>query len=63
MGQVKFGEIEVYVLAGRKRHDHIVSELAIRFNGETRLVTHYWFTGWPDHGVPRDPHGLMQVCS
>ncbi len=25
-----------------------------------REVTHFWFTGWPDHGVPSSTHSLVE---
>ena len=61
VGQEYYGDIQVYVLCGRKRHEHVVTELGLHYQGETRCVTHYWFTGWPDHGVPSSPHGLMEL--
>lgn len=29
-----------------------VTKLELTHNGETRVIDHYWWIGWPDKGVP-----------
>lgn len=40
------------------RHDHSSNDK----NGTStrRLVEHWQYTDWPDHGAPRSPHGIVQ---
>ena len=26
----------------------------------SREVTHFWFTGWPDHGIPTSPQSVVE---
>ena len=28
---------------------------------ETRKVTHFWFTSWPDHNVPKKCHQVVSL--
>jgi len=40
---------------------YTLSKLRYETNGETRTVSHYWYTAWPDHGVPEDASGNMET--
>lgn len=35
------------------RKSFMVTRLKLTKGGESRDVFHFWFTSWPDHGVPR----------
>ena len=35
------------------------SELHVSVGSQARKVVHFWFTGWPDHGVPRNAEKEM----
>ena len=36
-----------------------VTKLRLKFNEDTRDLTHFWFLQWPDHGVPRKKDGSL----
>jgi receptor-type tyrosine-protein phosphatase R len=33
----------------------------LKFNNETRVVYHYWYTAWPDHNLPDNPNALIHL--
>jgi len=38
-----------------------VTTLTLSQAGISRSVKHFWFTEWPDHGVPRDAEGNLET--
>lgn len=32
--------------------DFVVTRINLSNGHETRQISHFWFTAWPDHGVP-----------
>lgn len=38
---------------------YVHSTLKVVCGKEARIVNHFWYTAWPDHGVPRTPSGLI----
>uniref|UniRef100_A0A915K8C0 protein-tyrosine-phosphatase n=1 Tax=Romanomermis culicivorax TaxID=13658 RepID=A0A915K8C0_ROMCU len=39
--------------------DYVCRKLTVRKNREERVVCHYQFITWPDHGVPADPASVL----
>ncbi len=52
-GECVYGDIAVAVLAGRRSGGHIESTFRVRRGEEERIVLHFWFDTWPDHGLPK----------
>ena len=59
-----YGNISVRVVDEKPGSEYIVTTLAARNlfsdeesteDSEERLITHYWFTSWPDFGAPVHP--------
>ena len=48
-----FLDIAVTLVASRACNGYTCNTLRVESRGDTRQVTHWWFTAWPDHGVPR----------
>eukprot|EP00051_Salpingoeca_urceolata_P029852 m.7489 g.7489 ORF g.7489 m.7489 type:complete len:438 (-) comp2950_c0_seq2:30-1343(-) len=59
-----FGPITVY---HEKREepteDYMVNTFHVTCNGETRIITHFHYVTWPDHGVPRSPVSVMRMLA
>eukprot|EP00729_Bicosta_minor_P011975 gene11974-35503_t len=51
-GDVNLGDINIAVLGGYRKNTYITSKIRLRRNGEERMIRHFWFDAWPDHGVP-----------
>lgn len=49
-----FEDITVTLLASSKKDGHIKNSLQLKHShsGETKDVAQFWYTNWPDHGVP-----------
>uniref|UniRef100_U3JJ93 Receptor-type tyrosine-protein phosphatase C n=1 Tax=Ficedula albicollis TaxID=59894 RepID=U3JJ93_FICAL len=63
-GTATYGDIIVKIHESKTCPDYVIQKLHIT-NGRERTagrdVTHIQFTGWPDHGVPEDPHLLLKL--
>jgi protein tyrosine phosphatase len=35
--------------------------LTVTYKGEERIIEHYQYHGWPDHGVPNNTKGLRTL--
>lgn len=51
-GDVDVADINIAVMGGYRKNTYITSKIRLRRNGEERMIRHYWFDSWPDHGVP-----------
>ncbi|XP_030061671.1 receptor-type tyrosine-protein phosphatase C isoform X2 [Microcaecilia unicolor] len=63
-GKNNFGDIEVKTNEEKICPNYIVRKMHItniKEKGSGRDVTHIQFIGWPDHGVPEDPHLLLKL--
>lgn len=49
--------------ADRKYSQFIKTKMTITHNGETRSLTHLWWTDWPDKGVPKTPNGIGHLIN
>ncbi|XP_052418530.1 tyrosine-protein phosphatase non-receptor type 18 isoform X2 [Carassius gibelio] len=43
----------------RPNEEVIVRTLAVKYCDETRNVSHFQYTAWPDHGIPDMPDGIL----
>eukprot|EP00051_Salpingoeca_urceolata_P009658 m.117396 g.117396 ORF g.117396 m.117396 type:complete len:2248 (+) comp16399_c0_seq1:446-7189(+) len=59
VGHLTFGDISVHVIHGTKKDQYVATELVLRRGDEVKQVCHFWFVGWPDHGVPNRPEGVL----
>ncbi|EGD75941.1 serine/threonine protein kinase [Salpingoeca rosetta] len=56
LGDMQLGYMNVAVLEGRKSGGYVVTKIRLKkdkVKGE-RIVMHYWYNSWPDHGVPNN---------
>uniref|UniRef100_A0A8C2BB05 protein-tyrosine-phosphatase n=1 Tax=Cyprinus carpio TaxID=7962 RepID=A0A8C2BB05_CYPCA len=55
-----FGPFAVSTLEqSRPNEEVIVRTLAVTYCDETRKVSHFQYTAWPDHGIPDMPDGIL----
>ncbi len=54
-----FGQMKVLLVKSDKYPGYIQNHLRLINGYSTRDVAHFWYTDWPDHGVPQDSHGQM----
>nr|BAJ52656.1 protein tyrosine phosphatase [Monosiga ovata] len=54
MGEtIYFLDIGVTLKDTRTRDGFVRNTLLVENGGQSREIVHWWFTAWPDHGVPR----------
>lgn len=54
----KFGRVTVQTINEKTMLDYTLREFKVFYDNnesESRIVYHYHFMAWPDHGVPSDP--------
>ena len=61
LGDKNYGGINVAVISGEQASGYLMTQLRIRKDRETRVVKHFWYTDWPDHGVPTDVIGTLAM--
>ncbi|XP_057213550.1 tyrosine-protein phosphatase non-receptor type 18 isoform X2 [Triplophysa rosa] len=55
-----FGPFTVSALEESRSNDEIiVRTLVVQHSDETRKVSHFQYTAWPDHGIPDVPDGIL----
>lgn len=55
-----FGPFTVSTLKESCSNDEIiVRTLIVQYSAETRKVSHFQYTAWPDHGIPDVPDGIL----
>jgi protein tyrosine phosphatase len=62
-GTTTYGDTAVTMESSESTADGglVVSELVLVRDGETKRATHFWYTAWPDHGVPVDEDGQVRA--
>jgi len=54
---LQFGDITVTTTHVEKFNVYQVTTLKMQRKGITRIIKHFWYTAWPDHGVPTNKNG------
>jgi len=57
--QGQYGGISVNVLDEVDSGPWVLSTFRVDNGGDTRTVKHFWYTGWPDHGVPETARDVI----
>ncbi|KAI2798595.1 protein tyrosine phosphatase, non-receptor type 11, partial [Blomia tropicalis] len=55
---IEYNHVTVKTINEKPTLDYTLREFSIMYDGneaESRMIYHYHFTAWPDHGVPSDP--------
>ncbi|KAJ2804282.1 hypothetical protein H4S07_004265, partial [Coemansia furcata] len=63
-GSMTYGEIEVVFEAEALHpddHSVVARRLKLTNAGSSVIVTHLQYLGWPDHGVPENPLGVLRL--
>ncbi|XP_042363480.1 receptor-type tyrosine-protein phosphatase H-like isoform X2 [Plectropomus leopardus] len=57
-----YGELEVTLTSEQQEINWTLREFSVKHsnNSEERIVKHFHFTAWPDHGVPQGTEDLIQ---
>ncbi|EDQ90935.1 uncharacterized protein MONBRDRAFT_1850, partial [Monosiga brevicollis MX1] len=63
LGDMQAGFVNVAVLAGVRSNGYIATKLRIKHDKSDteRIVMHYWFNSWPDHGVPSETGNVVKM--
>eukprot|EP00111_Clytia_hemisphaerica_P000393 TCONS_00001087-protein len=62
-GSTRYGEIEVTLKHETIYPEWTEREFLMTFEGESRLLRHFQYTAWPDHGVPRSSKEMLQFVT
>ncbi len=60
-GKATYGRFTVAVEQATDCGEYIVTDLILTHHNEKRLVTHYWYTGWPDHEAPASAVSVLDL--
>jgi receptor-type tyrosine-protein phosphatase R len=62
-GQERYGDVVVTFDSEIERNGYRRTTLYISYKGcrESRKITHFWFTSWPDHKVPSDTRPILSL--
>lgn len=54
---IAFERIEVTLKKSERKDGYVENVLMLSRGAEKRIVTQFWYTSWPDHGVPTNDEG------
>jgi len=62
-GEKIYGDIKVTLISNKSKFndDYRVRMFALQKDNEVRTVFQFHYLAWPDHGVPNDPHSLIEM--
>lgn len=55
----KFGAVQVTAQDPEVGSDYTITKLTVKMGGDSLEVTHFWFTNWKDHSVPKAKKALL----
>jgi hypothetical protein len=58
---IPFESIAVTLRKSERKDGYVENTLTLSRGGQHRTVTQFWYTSWPDHGVPTDDQDQMFV--
>ena len=61
--RVRYGAVEVAMIKEEILAYYIIRTLQVMRDEETRTVTHYQFTGWPDKTIPSHTLSLLEFLA
>ncbi len=53
-GAVLRRRAQVAVMGGNRKGGYLQTKLRVTSGDKERIVMHFWYDTWPDHGVPTD---------
>ncbi|KAG8439680.1 hypothetical protein GDO86_005744 [Hymenochirus boettgeri] len=56
-----YGSVEVLVNSVKDCEYYTIRNLTLKQGSQSRTVTHYWYTSWPDHKTPDSAQPLLQL--
>ena len=56
---IPFESIAVTLRKSERKDGYVENTLTLSRGGQHRTVTQFWYTSWPDHGVPTDDQDQM----
>lgn len=65
LGDMQLGYMNVAVLEGKKLDGYVATKIRLSKDGVKgeRIVMHYWYNSWPDHGVPSNTRAVHQMLA
>jgi len=60
---IKYGPFHVEVTSEEpmNNNDYVLRKFILKKNTERRTITQFHFLAWPDHDVPKEPKGLLDM--
>lgn len=60
-GSVKYCNVTVSLITVEEYTDFEIRKFVIEMDGVSKTVTHYYYLGWPDHGVPQSSDSFLNM--
>jgi len=55
----QYGKVLLENTSEQSNNDYTLRQFKVSIGDEVRIVYHYHFVGWPDHGTPEDPGSVL----
>ena len=56
-----YGRFTVTLAGAVDCGEYIATELVLTLRGVTRAISHFWYTGWPDHEAPTTAASVLDL--